>query len=59
MRAWKLLRQGMVLQILDIDDISRHVRNSMMLPLKEAMTEFEAEKYMNSRYPNQAIEKKS
>jgi hypothetical protein len=51
MRAWKLIRQGMVLQIFDIDDSSRAVRSTMLLPLKENMTDLEAEKYMNDRYP--------
>ena len=51
MRAWKLIRQGMVLQVLDIDDVSRQLRSTMLLPLKEPMSEFEAEKYMNARYP--------
>jgi hypothetical protein len=52
MKAWRLLRGNTTLQILHVDEKTRHVSRITNLPLKSPMTEGEAQNFMDSQYPN-------
>lgn len=51
MKAWRLLKSGHVLEVVDVDDSSRKIKKVLVLRLNAPMSEHEAESYMDDNYP--------
>ena len=55
MKAWKLSYNRMMLEVIDIDDVTREVRKTDRLQLKRPMTAADAQQYVDSHYPMSAV----
>jgi hypothetical protein len=53
MKAWRLLRQNMELEILEVDNATHQVTKTTSLALRKPMTLGDAMQYMKDNYPAQ------
>lgn len=54
MKAWRLAYNNMMLEVLDIDDVTREIRKTDKLKLNKPMTSQDAQRYVDSHYPHPA-----
>lgn len=56
MRVWRLLKDGLLLQIFVVDRETKQVTSTLNLPLRSRMTEDEAREYVDANYPEVPVQ---